>query len=137
MRYNLMFPMRAVKHWDRWSQGASIGDVAKLVEEAGFDGFAMSEHPYPDKEWLANGGHHAFDPFVSLSFAAAATTRIQVMTYILVSGYRSPYLPGRAPASLDVFSGGRFILGTGAGYLKSEFEALRADFGRRGALLDE
>jgi len=44
-------------------------------KEAGFDGFSMSEHPYPDKGWLANGGHHAFDPFVSLSFAAAATTR--------------------------------------------------------------
>jgi probable F420-dependent oxidoreductase len=137
MRYNLMFPMRAVKHWNSWSEGAGIGDVAKLVEQAGFDGFAMSEHPYPDKNWLANGGHHAFDPFVSLSFAAAATNRIQVMTYILVSGYRSPYLTAKAAASLDLLSGGRFTLGTGAGYLRSEFEALRADFGRRGALLDE
>jgi probable F420-dependent oxidoreductase len=137
MRYNLMFPMRAVKHWNHWSEGAGIGDVAKLVEQAGFDGFAMSEHPYPDKKWLANGGHHAFDPFVSLSFAAAATNRIQVMTYILVSGYRSPYLTAKAAASLDLLSGGRFTLGTGAGYLRSEFEALRADFGRRGALLDE
>jgi probable F420-dependent oxidoreductase len=137
MRYNLMFPMRAVKHWDRWCQGASIGEVAGLVERAGFDAFSMSEHPYPDKGWLANGGHHAFDPFVSLSFAAAATTRIRVMTYILVSGYRSPYLTAKAAASLDVLSGGRFTLGTGAGYLKSEFEALDADFGRRGALLDE
>jgi probable F420-dependent oxidoreductase len=137
MRYNLMFPMRAVKHWNQWSQGASIGDVARLVEQAGFDGFSMSEHPYPDRGWLASGGHHAFDPFVSLSFAAAATTRLRVMTYILVSGYRSPYLTAKAAASLDLLSGGRFTLGTGAGYLKSEFEALGADFGRRGALLDE
>ncbi len=137
MRYNLMFPMRAVKHWDQWCQGASIGDVARLVEQAGFDAFSMSEHPYPDKQWLATGGHHAFDPFVSLSFAAAATTRISVMTYILVSGYRSPYLTAKAAASLDLLSGGRFTLGTGAGYLKSEFEALGADFDHRGALLDE
>ena len=137
MRYNLMFPMRAIKRWDEWGQGASIGDVANLVEQAGFDAFSMSEHPYPDKGWLTNGGHHAFDPFVSLSFAAAATSRIRVMTYILVSGYRSPYLTAKAAASLDVLSGGRFTLGTGAGYLKSEFEALNADFGRRGALLDE
>jgi len=92
MRYNLMFPTRAVKHWSQWCQGASIGEVANLVEQAGFDAFSMSEHPYPDRVWLANGGHHAFDPFVSLSFAAAATTHIRVMTYILVSGYRSPYL---------------------------------------------
>lgn len=132
-----MFPMRAVKHWNRWCEGASIGDIARLVEDAGFDGFAMSEHPYPDKEWLSHGGHHAFDPFVSLSFAAAATTRIRLMTYLLVSGYRSPYLTAKAAASFDLLSGGRFTLGTGAGYLKSEFEALGADFDRRGALLDE
>jgi len=137
VRYNLMFPMRAVKHWNRWSEGAAIGEIARLVEEAGFDGFSMSEHPYPDKEWLAHGGHHAFDPFVSLSFAAAATTRIRVMTYLLVSGYRSPYLTAKSAASLDLLSRGRFTLGTGAGYLKSEFEALGADFGHRGALLDE
>jgi probable F420-dependent oxidoreductase len=74
---------------------------------------------------------------VSLSFAAAATTRIRLMTYILVSGYRSPYLTAKAAASFDLLSGGRFTLGTGAGYLKSEFEALGADFDRRGALLDE
>ena len=128
MRYNLMFPMRAVKHWNRWCEGATIGDVAKLVEEAGFHAFSMSEHPYPDKDWLAKGGHHAFDPFVSLSFAAAATTRIRVMTYLLVSGYRSPYLTAKGAASLDLLSGGRFTLGTGAGYLKSEFEALGARF---------
>ncbi|MCW2689287.1 MAG: hypothetical protein JWR37_4177 [Mycobacterium sp.] len=137
MQYNLMFPMRAVKHWQRWSAGASLGEVAKLVEDVGFAGFSMSEHPYPDKQWLATGGHHAFDPFVSLSFAAAATTRLRLMTYILVSGYRSPYLSAKSAASLDLLSGGRFTLGTGAGYLKSEFEALHADFGRRGKLLDE
>jgi alkanesulfonate monooxygenase SsuD/methylene tetrahydromethanopterin reductase-like flavin-dependent oxidoreductase (luciferase family) len=49
VRYNLMFPMRAVKHWQRWCQGAAIGDIARVVEDAGFDAFSMSEHPYPDK----------------------------------------------------------------------------------------
>ncbi|WP_196771514.1 LLM class F420-dependent oxidoreductase [Mycobacterium intracellulare] len=137
LQYNVMFPMRAVKHWQRWSEGASLGEVAKAVESAGFQGFSMSEHPFPDNQWLANGGHHAFDPFVSLSFAAAATTRLRLMTYILVSGYRSPYLTAKAAASFDLLSGGRFTLGTGAGYLKTEFEALGADFHRRGALLDE
>ncbi|CAN5421982.1 LLM class F420-dependent oxidoreductase [soil metagenome] len=137
MRFNLMFPMRAVKHWNTWADGATLGEIARLVEDAGFDGFSMSEHPYPDKEWLAHGGHHAFDPFVSLSLAAAATTRLRVMTYILVAGYRNPYLTAKAAASLDLLSGGRFTLGTGAGYLKAEFEALGADFERRGALLDE
>jgi probable F420-dependent oxidoreductase len=137
LKFNLMFPMRAVKHWQDWSQGTSIGEIAALVEDAGFAGFSMSEHPYPDKRWLSTGGHHAFDPFVSLSFAAAATRTLRVITFIMVSGYRNPYLAAKAAASLDLLSGGRFVLGTAAGYLQSEFEALGADFGNRGELMDE
>jgi probable F420-dependent oxidoreductase len=137
VRFNLMFPTRAVKHWSHWSDGAGLGDIARLVEDAGFDGFSVSEHPYPDKRWLADHGHHAFDPFVALSFAAAATSRIRVITYMMVSAYRSPYLAAKAAASLDVLSRGRYILGTAPGYLESEFDALGADFARRGELLDE
>ena len=74
---------------------------------------------------------------MSLSFAAAATTRIRLMTYLLVSGYRNPYLAAKSAASLDVLSGGRFTLGAVPGYLRSEFSALGADFDRRGPLLDE
>jgi probable F420-dependent oxidoreductase len=137
VRYNLLFPTRAVKQWTHWSEGATLGDVARFVEDTGFDGFSAIEHPYPDKQWLAHHGPHAFDPFVSLSFAAAATSRIRVITHVMVSAYRSPYLAAKAAATLDVLSNGRFTLGTAAGYLKSEFEALGADFERRGQLLDE
>jgi len=137
LKFNLMFPMRAVKHYPRWIGDGSLGEVAKHVEDAGFDAFAMSEHPYPDKDWLANGGHHAFDPFVALSMAAEATQRIRLITYVMVAGYRSPYLAAKSVSSLDVLSGGRLTLGMAAGYLKSEFDALGADFARRGKLLDE
>ncbi|UZF47826.1 LLM class F420-dependent oxidoreductase [Rhodococcus rhodochrous] len=137
LKFNVMFPMRAVKHYPQWIGGGSLGKVAKLVEDAGFDGFSMSEHPYPDKDWLANGGHHAFDPFVSLSVAAEATRRIRLITYVMVAGYRSPYLGAKSASSLDVLSDGRLTLGMAAGYLKAEFDALGADFARRGKLLDE
>jgi probable F420-dependent oxidoreductase len=136
MRLNLMFPMRAVKHYDRWIGDADLAEVGRLVEEAGFDAVSMSEHPIPDDAWLANGGHHSFDPFVSLSFLAAATTRLRVMTYVAVAGYRSPYLLAKSAASLDRLSGGRLTLGVAAGYLKTEFDALGADFAQRGRLLD-
>src|SRR5690606_42069985 len=77
------------------------------------------------------------DPFVSLSMMAAATERLRVITYVMVAGYRNPYLAAKAAASLDLLSDGRLTLGMAAGYLKSEFAALGADFARRGALLDE
>ncbi|WP_330255098.1 LLM class F420-dependent oxidoreductase [Nocardia sp. NBC_00565] len=137
LKFNLMFPMRAVKHYPRWIGESSLGAVAKFVEDAGFDALSMSEHPYPDKQWLANGGHHAFDPFVSLSIAAEATRDLRLITYVMVAGYRNPYLGAKSAASLDLLSGGRLTLGLAAGYLKSEFDALGADFARRGKLLDE
>lgn len=137
MKINLLFPMRAVKGYPEWIGDGTLGELARFVEDAGFDGFAMSEHPYPDRKWLANGGHHAFDPFVSLSMVAEATRRLQVITYVMVAGYRSPYLAAKAAASLDLLSGGRLTLGLAAGYLETEFAALGADFKRRGKLLDE
>jgi probable F420-dependent oxidoreductase len=136
MRFNLMFPMRAVKHYETWRGGGDLASVARIAEEAGFDGFSMSEHPYPAQSWLDNGGHHAFDPFVSLSFAAAATQRIKLITYLLVAGYRNPYLAAKAVASLDLLSGGRMVVGMGAGYLAPEFDVLGADFAARGRTLE-
>ncbi|MBW0103985.1 TIGR03619 family F420-dependent LLM class oxidoreductase [Pseudonocardia sp. KRD291] len=137
MRFLLMFPMRAVKHHERWLDGADLGDVARAVEEAGFDAVAMTEHPYPDGRWLAEGGHHSYDPFVSLSYMAAATTRLRLVTYVLVAAYRNPYLSAKAIASLDSVSRGRLTVGMAAGYLRSEFDVLGADFANRGAILDE
>jgi probable F420-dependent oxidoreductase len=137
MRFTLMFPMRAVKHYETWREGGDLATVARIAEQAGFDGFAMSEHPFPEPGWLATGGHHAFDPFVSLSYAAAATERMKVITYVLVAGYRNPYLAAKSIASLDALSGGRLIAGLGAGYLEPEFQVLGADFGGRGRTLEE
>lgn len=136
MRYNLMFPMGAVKHYERWIEGGSLGEVARVVEQAGFESISVSEHPYPDDEWLRDGGHHAFDPFVALTAMAATTTRLRLLTAIAVLAYRSPFLTAKAAATLDLVSGGRLTLGVAAGYLKREFEALGADFHRRGRLLD-
>lgn len=129
--------MRAVKHYEAWREGSDVGEVGTIVEDLGFDGFAMSDHPYPDKEWLSRGGHHAFDPFAALAFVAARTSRIKLLTYILVNGYRSPYVSAKALGTIDVLSQGRVVVGMGAGYLRSEFDVVGADFTRRGALLDE
>jgi probable F420-dependent oxidoreductase len=83
------------------------------------------------------GGHHALDPFVALSFAAAATTRLRVQTHILVLPYRNPFLTAKSVLSLDALSGGRLTLGVAAGYLRSEFNSLGVDFDERNELFDE
>ena len=115
----------------------AVVDVARTLERAGFHGANVTDHPVPGGRWLDAGGHHAQDPFVMLSFVAAATTRLRLQTGILVLPYRNPFITARAAASLDVFSGGRLSLGVGAGYQKAEYRALGVDFERRNELFDE
>ena len=83
------------------------------------------------------GGHQTLDPFVALGAAAAVTERIKLLTYLAVVPYRNPLLLAKAAASVDLLSNGRFILGMGTGYLKSEFFALGVDFDERNELFDE
>src|SRR4051794_23988686 len=114
-----------------------VGEVAAAVEQAGWHGFAFTEHPIPGSNWLEAGGHQTLDPFVALGYAAAVTTRVKLLTYLAVVPYRNPFLLAKSAATVDKLSKGRFILGTGTGYLKSEFHALGVDFEERNALFDE
>jgi probable F420-dependent oxidoreductase len=114
-----------------------IQDVAAKAESAGFDGFALTEHPIPGARWLAHGGHQSLDPFVALGAAAAATNRIRLLTHLAVACYRNPFLLAKSAATVDKLSGGRMILGLGTGYHKTEFYALGVDWEERNDLFDE
>ncbi|MFD1959740.1 LLM class flavin-dependent oxidoreductase [Novosphingobium panipatense] len=72
-----------------------------------------------------------------LSMLGAATTTLRLQTNILVLPYRNPFITARAISSLDHFTGGRVILGLGAGYLKAEYKALGVDFDTRNDTMDE
>jgi probable F420-dependent oxidoreductase len=136
VKLNYQFPTRAVKHWERWIGDRDLADVAVAAEEAGFDMVSTTDHPFPEQRWISGGGHHAFDPFVALSFMAAATRRVRLLTFILVASYRNPYLAAKATASLDLLSRGRLVVGMGAGYQRAEFDVLDAPFADRGARFD-
>lgn len=117
--------------------GPAVMEAARAAEAAGFDAVYVTDHPAPDQRWLDGGGHHALEPTVALSFAAAATTRVRLQTNVYVAAYRNPFLAAKAVGSLDALSGGRLILGVAAGYLRPEFGALGVDFDERNDLLDE
>lgn len=114
-----------------------VAQVARSAEAAGWEGLAFTEHPAPGARWLASGGHQTLDPFVALATAASVTSRLRLLTYLAVAPYRNPSLLAKAAASVDKVSEGRFVLGMGAGYQKSEFFALGVDFEERNVLLDE
>ena len=135
MRVSLGLPVHRVG--EDLSGGAAIVAQARAAEDAGFDAVFVTDHPFPGEDWLVHGGHHALDPFVALSFAAAATTRLRLQTNLYIAAYRNPFLSAKAVASLDHLSSGRVILGVGAGYLEPEFAALGVDFDERNELTDE
>lgn len=136
MRFVFNYPETSGLESDLLDSG-EISDVAVAVEAAGFDAFALTEHPIPGANWLAHGGHQTLDPFVGLAFAAAVTERIKLLTHLSVAPYRNPFLLAKTAATLDRCSNGRFILGLGAGYHKTEFFALGVDFEERNVLVDE
>lgn len=114
-----------------------IGEIAIALEQSGWGGLALTEHPAPGAKWLASGGHQSLDPFVALGGAATVTQRIRLLTYLSVFPYRNPMLLAKAAATVDRLSNGRFVLGAGTGYLKGEFRALGVDFDKRNELFDE
>jgi probable F420-dependent oxidoreductase len=64
---------------------------------------------------------NTYDPLIALTFVAARTQKVRLGTSVLVASFRSPILAAKMGASLDQLSGGRFILGLGAGWSADEF----------------
>jgi probable F420-dependent oxidoreductase len=137
MQLSLGLPTHRVDAGTEFVGGDALASIARAAEDAGFAAVFVTDHPAPPQKWLAHGGHHTLDPFVALSFVAAATSRLRLQTNLFVPAYRHPLLAAKAVATLDVLSAGRVLLGVGAGYLEDEFAALGADFERRNDVLDQ
>jgi probable F420-dependent oxidoreductase len=140
-----------MKFWQAvsFTETDQMVEIAKLVEACGFEGILVSDHlffpevlgskyPYtpdgvpgftPDTPWP--------EPFSLVGAMAAATQRLRFATMVYILPLRHPLEVAKATATLDVLSGGRFILGTGAGWMREEFEQLGVDFKTRGARYDE
>ncbi|MGE2836866.1 TIGR03619 family F420-dependent LLM class oxidoreductase [Mycobacterium sp. SMC-4] len=114
----------------------AVVEVARTAEAAGFHAVSVTDHPFP---FLGTGSvsHRTYDPFTAQAYVAAATDRIRLHFSLLVACHRNPFLTAQMVATLDEASGGRTIVGIGAGYNRAEIEALGGDFARRGPAVDE
>lgn len=110
---------------------------AQTVEGLGFDLLMVSDHVTITPDVAKQYPAPFYDPFTTLSWLAARTTRVKLGTTVLIVPYRHPLLVARMAANLQQLSGGRLILGVGVGWAREEFEALGVPFERRGALTDE
>jgi probable F420-dependent oxidoreductase len=126
--------------------GIDIGELAHALEERGFASLFVPEHthiptsrrsPFPAGGELPKKYSHTHDPFVGLSFAAAATRKLLLGTGICLIPERDPIVTAKCVASLDQLSGGRFIFGIGGGWNVEEMENHGARYSTRFKLMRE
>jgi probable F420-dependent oxidoreductase len=126
--------------------GINIGELAGALEERGFESLFVCEHthipvsrrtPFPGGGDLPKRYKHTHDPFVALSFAAAATQRLKLGTGIALMPERDPIITAKSVASLDQLSNGRFLFALGGGWNVEEMENHGAHYQSRFKLLRE
>lgn len=126
--------------------GIDIGELARALEDRGFDSIFLPEHthiptsrksPFPSGGELPKRYAHTHDPFVALSFAAAATKKLKLGTGICLIPQRDPIVTAKCVASLDQLSGGRVIFGVGGGWNVDEMENHGARYENRFKIMGE
>ena len=131
------------------SHRAALKKVAAAAEAMGFDSVLIGDHivipkkitsPWPYDEYVGGKTPYAvytdmswFDPFDTMAFLAAVTERVRLGISVVIVPYRHPFDVARRVATIDVLSGGRFVLGVGVGWLEDEFRLLGIPFAKRGA----
>jgi probable F420-dependent oxidoreductase len=123
-----------------WESTGTIDDivfVAQAAERAGYEWVSASEHIAIPEEATAARGPRYWDPLCALSFMAANTSRISLLSHVVVLSYHHPLEVVKRWGTLDIASRGRVILGVGVGSLEPEFELLGHQFGGRGERADD
>jgi probable F420-dependent oxidoreductase len=143
MKYGFTLPVRG-----ELANFEGIAGMARHGESLGFTSATVADHiviptrvdsAYP---YDASGRHpshgDAMEALSLIAFVAGQTSKLRLITSVLILPYRNPVLTAKMVSTIDVLSQGRITLGIGVGWMEEEFEALHApDFARRGAVTDE
>jgi probable F420-dependent oxidoreductase len=140
--YGIQLPVQALSvltsmPWEREGAGpAELLAAAQAADAAGFFYVAVCDHiaiPREKAEAMSTTWYH---PVATLAWLAGQTSSVRLMTNVFVPAYRHPLETAKAFATLDALSGGRVILGVGAGHVEGEFDALGIPFAERGPRTD-
>jgi len=142
LSYGMQLPVQSQStlYAEPWEAGAGpddLAEIARVADLAGFDYLASCDHVAIPRRLASAMSTVWYDPVATLAFLAGVTERVRLLSHVAVVGLRHPLLTAKQYATLDHLSGGRLVLGVGAGHVQEEFEALGVDFEQRGAVLDE
>jgi probable F420-dependent oxidoreductase len=123
--------------WEAAVGGPEILVAARAAEAAGLAWVSCSDHVLVPAARAAAMGPVWYDAGSTLAFVAGATSRIRLLSHVLVLPYRHPLVVAKQYGTLDHLSGGRVILGVGSGHVKPEFAVLGASYEHRGKVSDD
>jgi probable F420-dependent oxidoreductase len=132
------------------AERTTIEAVGRMADELGFDSIWCNDHlampsaqgdgaaePAYAAAYGEQRGQSIYEPLIVLAYLAAVTHRVVLGTSVYLLPLRNPLLAARQAVSLDRLSDGRLVLGVGAGWLESEFEAVGVPYRQRGRRTDE
>ncbi|MEU0032747.1 MULTISPECIES: LLM class F420-dependent oxidoreductase [unclassified Streptomyces] len=142
LRYGIQLPVQSqstlyAEGWEAGAGPADLVEIARAADRSGFAYVACCDHVAVPRRLADAMSTVWYDPVATLAFLAGVTGRVRLLSHVAVVGLRHPLITAKQYATLDHLSGGRLILGVGAGHVPEEFEAVGADFRHRGAVLDE
>ncbi|WNI24216.1 LLM class F420-dependent oxidoreductase [Streptomyces sp. ITFR-16] len=142
LSYGMQLPVQSqsaiyAEPWEAGAGPADLAEIARTADRTGFAYIASCDHVAIPRRLAEGMSTVWYDPVATLAFLAGVTERVLLMSHVAVVGLRHPLATAKQYATLDHLSGGRLILGVGAGHVREEFEALGADFEARGPVLDE
>src|SRR3954447_26498980 len=140
--FGIQLPVQAqskyfVEPWELDAGPAEVAAVAQAADRSGFFYVAVCDHVVVPDELAPRMSAVWWDTVATLSWLAAQTSHTRLLSSVFNLTYRHPLVGAKSFATLDLLSGGRAIIGVGAGHVEQEFAALGVDFSARGRLLDE
>ena len=142
LKFGMILPVQAQSTlmrmpWEPDAGPADIANVAKACEAAGFDNVSVCDHVAIPRARAEAMSTVWYDTVATMGWLAAQTERVRLMSQVFIVAYRHPLVTAKSFLTLDALSGGRTILGVGAGHVEGEFDELGVPFHERGKITDE
>jgi len=122
--------------WERSAGPTELALVAQAADRAGALYAAVCDHVAIPTELTDKMSAVWYDTVATIGWLAAQTDRVMLLSHVSVLPYRHAAITAKAFGTLDLLSGGRVVLGVGAGHVEREFQLLGVDFASRGRTLD-
>lgn len=132
----LMMPMAENSAFGGSPRYSDIREMALVAEEVGFDGISFADH-FVSRPDDPAGMRGFWEAFTTMSAIAEATDSIRLMPLVACAIYRNPFVTAKMVETLDEISGGRFILGLGAGWSQPDFDMAGLPFDYRVSRFEE